>query len=294
MEALLGARGAWRTVVSDYFEMTKPKVQSLLLFTTVTTMYVAGDPSLGLVALTCLGGALSAGGAGAINHVLDRDIDRTMRRTADRPVASGRVSPGAGLAFGIALGAAAFVLLATTVNLLAALLSLSGFLGYVFVYTLWLKRSTPQNIVIGGAAGAVPPLVAWAAVTGGLTGTPLYLFAIVFFWTPPHFWALSLLMKDEYARAGVPMLPVVRGERETRRQILLYTVLLYAVSQLPFCAGAFGATYLVASVLLGGAFIYGAVRLTRRPERRNALRLYLFSLAYLAALFAAMVVDVRL
>ena len=178
-------------------------------------------------------------------------------------MASGRVSPAAGLAFGIALGVAAFVLLATTVNPLAAALSLSGLLGYVFVYTLWLKRSTPQNIVIGGAAGAVPPLVAWAAVTGGLTGTPLYLFAIVFFWTPPHFWALSLLMKDEYARAGVPMLPVVRGERETRRQILLYTVLLYAVSQLPFCAGAFGATYLVASVVLGAAFIYGAARLVK-------------------------------
>jgi heme o synthase len=294
MEALLGARSAWRAVVSDYFEMTKPKVQSLLLFTTVTTMYVAGDPSLGLVALTCLGGALSAGGAGAINHVLDRDIDRAMQRTANRPVASGRVSPAAGLAFGFGLGAAAFVLLATTVNPLAAVLSLCGLLGYVLVYTLWLKRSTPHNIVIGGAAGAVPPLVAWAAVTGGLTGTPLYLFAIVFFWTPPHFWALSLLMKDEYARAGVPMLPVVRGERETRRQILLYTVLLYAVSQLPFCAGAFGATYLVASVLLGAGFIYGAVRLLRRPERRNALRLYLYSLAYLAALFAAMVADARL
>jgi protoheme IX farnesyltransferase len=274
--------------------MTKPRVQSLLLFTTVTTMYVAGDPSLELVALTCLGGALSAGGAGAINHVLDRDIDRTMHRTANRPVAAGRVSPAAGLAFGIVLGVAAFVLLATTVNLLAAALSLSGLLGYVFVYTMWLKRSTPQNIVIGGAAGAVPPLVAWAAVTGGLTGTPLYLFAIVFFWTPPHFWALSLLMKDEYARAGVPMLPVVRGERETRRQILLYTVLLYAVSQLPFCAGAFGATYLVASVVLGAAFIYGSARLVKRPERRTALRLYLFSLAYLAALFAAMVADVRL
>jgi heme o synthase len=294
MEALLPSRSAWRALASDYFEMTKPKVQSLLLFTTVTTMYVAGDPSLGLVALTCIGGALSAGGAGAINHVLDRDIDRTMARTANRPVASGRVSPVAGLTFGIALGVAAFVLLATTVNPLAAVLSLSGLLGYVFVYTLWLKRSTPQNIVIGGAAGAVPPLVAWAAVTGGLTGTPIYLFAIVFFWTPPHFWALSLLMKDDYARAGVPMLPVVRGERETRRQILLYTVLLYAVSQLPFCAGAFGTTYLVASVLLGGAFIYGAVRLVRHPERRNALRLYLYSLAYLAALFAAMVVDARL
>jgi heme o synthase len=204
------------------------------------------------------------------------------------------VSPAAGLAFGIVLGVAAFVLLATTVNLLAASLSLSGLLGYVFVYTLWLKRSTPQNIVIGGAAGAVPPLVAWAAVTGGLAGTPLYLFAIVFFWTPPHFWALSLLMKDEYARAGVPMLPVVRGERETRRQILLYTGLLYAVSRLPFCAGAFGTTYLVASVLLGAAFIYGAARLAKEPSRRTALRLYLFSLAYLAALFAAMVIDVRL
>jgi protoheme IX farnesyltransferase len=294
MEAVAARSAAWRIVVSDLFEMTKPKVQSLLLFTTVTTMYVAGDPSLGLVALTCLGGALSAGGAGAINHVLDRDIDRTMLRTANRPVASGRISPGAGMAFGVALGAASFLLLASTVNLLAAALSLSGLLGYVFVYTLWLKRSTPQNIVIGGAAGAVPPLVAWAAVTGELSGTPLYLFAIVFFWTPPHFWALSLLMKDEYARAGVPMLPVVRGERETRRQILLYTILLYAVSQLPFCAGAFGMTYLVASVLLGGAFIYGAVRLSRNPERRTALRLYLFSLAYLAALFAAMVADARL
>ncbi len=294
MDAVLARSAAWRTVVSDLFEMTKPKVQSLLLFTTVTTMYVAGDPSLGLVALTCLGGALSAGGAGAINHVLDRDIDSTMSRTANRPVASGRISPAAGLAFGVVLGVAAFVLLATTVNLLAASLSLSGLLGYVFVYTLWLKRTTPQNIVIGGAAGAVPPLVAWAAVTGELAGTPLYLFAIVFFWTPPHFWALSLLMKDDYARAGVPMLPGVRGERETRRQILLYTVLLYAVTQLPFCAGAFGMTYLVASVLLGAAFIYGSVRLWRHPERRNALRLYLFSLAYLAALFAAMVADVRL
>ena len=288
------AATSWRRVLSDYLEMTKPKVQSLLLFTTITTMLVAGDPSLGLVALTCLGGALSAGGAGAINHALDRDLDRMMKRTADRPVASGRVSPQAAIAFGVLLGCASFALLAFGVNLLAAALALSGLLGYVFVYTVWLKRSTPQNIVIGGAAGAVPPLVAWAAVTGGLTGTPLYLFAIVFFWTPPHFWALSLLMKDDYARAGVPMLPVVRGEAETRRQILLYTVLLYAVSQLPFCAGAFGMVYLVCSVLLGAAFIYGAVRLMRRADRRSALRLYLFSLAYLALLFAAMVADVRL
>src|SRR5215208_1995060 len=291
--ALVRPRAGVRTVVADYFQMTKPKVQTLLLLTTITTMYVAGDPSLSLVFLTCLGGALSAGGAGAVNHAFDRDIDQVMTRTADRPVASGRVAPMSAFVYGVVLCVASFVLLSLAVNVLAAVLALCGFLGYVFVYTIWLKRTTPQNIVIGGAAGAVPPLVGWAAVTGGLSVDALLLFAIVFFWTPPHFWALSLLMKDEYARAGVPMLPVVRGERETCRQILLYTVLLYAVSQLPFCAGAFGVTYLIASVLLGAAFIYGAVRLLRRPERRDALRLYLYSLAYLALLFAAMVVDAR-
>src|SRR5215218_2742197 len=274
--------------------MTKPKVQSLLIFSTIATMYVAGEPSLGLVAVTCLGGALSAGGAGSINHALDGDLDRVMKRTANRPVASGRVSPRAAIVYGVLLGCASFALLALTVNPLAAVLAMSGLLGYVLVYTLWLKRSTPQNIVIGGAAGAVPPLVAWAAVTGELSGTALYLFAIVFFWTPPHFWSLSLLMKDEYAKAGVPMLPVVRGEEDTRRQILLYTVLLYAVTQLPFCAGAFGAVYLISSVLLGAAFIFGAYRLLRRADRRTALQLYLFSLAYLALLFAAMVADARL
>src|ERR687888_2557309 len=251
------ALAKWRMLASDYVEMTKPKVQSLLLFTTVTTMYVAGRPSLGLVALTCVGGALSAGGAGAINHALDRDIDAKMKRTAGRPVPSGRVSAKAAIVYGALLGCASFALLALTVNPLAAVLAMSGLLGYVLVYTLWLKRSTPQNIVIGGAAGAVPPLVAWAAVTGSLEGAALYLFAIVFYWTPPHFWALSLLMKDEYAKAGVPMLPVARGEGETRRQILLYTVLLYAVSQLPFCAGGFGAIYLGASLVLGAGFIGG-------------------------------------
>jgi len=282
---------AFVAVLRDYLTLTKPKVQSLLLLTTVTTMYVAGDPSPGLVLLVCLGGALSAGGAGAINHAVDRDIDRIMARTANRPVASGRISPGAAIAFGVALGCASFALLALTVNPLAAALSLSGLLGYVFVYTLWLKRSTPQNIVIGGAAGAVPPLVAWAAVTGGIGGTALFLFAIVFFWTPPHFWALSLLMKDEYAKVGVPMLPVVRGEDETRRQILLYTVLLYAVTQLPFCAGGFGVEYLVASMALGAGFIYCAVRLLRSGDRRWALRTYLYSLAYLALLFVSMPLD---
>jgi heme o synthase len=294
MEATVAAvsrRPAALTVLRDYITLTKPKVQSLLLFTTVTTMYVAGDPSIGLVLLTCLGGALSAGGAGAINHAIDRDIDRTMARTANRPVAGGRISPAAAIAFGVVLGCASFALLSLTVNPLAAALSLSGLLGYVCVYTMWLKRSTPQNIVIGGAAGAVPPLVAWAAVTGGLSGTALYLFAIVFFWTPPHFWALSLLMKDEYAKAGVPMLPVVRGEDETRRQILLYTVLLYAVTQLPFCAGGMGIGYLIPSMALGAVFIYCAVKLLRTGDRRWALRTYLYSLSYLALLFLAMAVD---
>src|SRR4051812_40209828 len=274
--------------------MMKPRVQTLLLFTTITTMYVAGSPSIGLVAATCLGGYLSAGGAGAVNHWFDRDIDAQMARTANRPIPAGRVSPAAGLIFGCALSALSFVWLSATVNVLAAVLALSGFLGYVFVYTVWLKRRTPQNIVIGGAAGAVPPLVGWAAVTGDVGGTAVLLFALVFFWTPPHFWALSLLMKDEYARVGVPMLPVVRGERETRRQILLYSVLLYAVSQLPFCAGGFGGVYLAGSLVLGAAFIGLAVRLARRADRRSALVLYLFSLAYLALLFVTMVADVRL
>jgi heme o synthase len=288
------ALAAARRGFVDYLALTKPKVQSLLLFTTVTTMYVAGDPSLGTVLLTCIGGYLSAGGAGAVNHYWDRDIDARMSRTASRPVPSGRISPPAALWFGLGLAAASFLELSLLVNPLAALLSLSGFLGYVGVYTIWLKRSTPRNIVIGGAAGAVPPLVGWAAATGSLDWTALYLFAIVFYWTPPHFWALSLLMKDEYAKVGVPMLPVVRGERETRRQILLYTVLLYAVTQLPFCAGGFGALYLGASLLLGVLFIAGAVVLYRRADRRSALRLYLFSLLYLALLFGAMFADARL
>jgi protoheme IX farnesyltransferase len=282
-----------RQALADYVALTKPKVQSLLLLTTVTTMFVAGSPSLSLVLLTCVGGYLSAGGAGAVNHWFDRDIDAQMARTANRPVPSGRVAPHAALAFGVALAALAFAELTIFVNLTAALLSFSGFLGYVLVYTIWLKRRTSQNIVIGGAAGAIPPLVGWAAVRGTVGGTAILLFAIVFFWTPPHFWALSLLMKEEYAKVGVPMLPVVRGETETRRQILLYSVLLYAVTQLPFCAGGFGTIYLVASLVLGGAFIGGAVQLQRRADRRSALKLYLFSLAYLALLFCAMVVDAK-
>jgi protoheme IX farnesyltransferase len=292
--ARLGLAPRTRELLSDYIELTKPRVQSLLLLTTVATMYVAGDPSLSLVALTCLGGYLSAGGAGAVNHWFDRDIDVQMTRTATRPVASGRVSPRAALAFGCTLACLSVVELSLAVNPLAAGLSFLGFLGYVFVYTIWLKRRTPQSIVIGGAAGAVPPLVAWAAVTGSVSGIAVILFFIVFFWTPPHFWALSLLMKDQYAKVGVPMLPVVRGEQETRRQILLYAVLLYAITQLPFCAGGFGAIYLIASLVLGFAFIGAAVRLQRRADRRSALGVHLFSLAYLALLFCAMVADVHL
>jgi protoheme IX farnesyltransferase len=286
--------GRTRRLLGDYVELTKPKVQSLLLLITVATMYVAGDPSPVLVLLTCIGGYLSAGGAGAINHFLDRDIDARMARTASRPIPAGRVAPAAALAFGCLLAVASVLELALAVNPLAAGLSFCGFLGYVLVYTLWLKRRTPQNIVIGGAAGAVPPLVGWAAVRGSVSGTALMLFFIVFFWTPPHFWSLSLLMRSEYERVGVPMLPVARGEEETRRQIVLYAVLLYAVTQLPFCAGGFGAVYLAGSLVLGLAFIAGAVRLYRRADRRSALALYLFSLAYLALLFAVMVADVQL
>jgi protoheme IX farnesyltransferase len=217
-----------------------------------------------------------------------------MARTANRPVPSGRVRPRAALTFGCSLAALSFVLMSLTVGVLAASLALAGFVGYVGVYTMWLKRRTHHNIVIGGAAGAMPPLVAWAATRGSVSWTAVYLFAIVFYWTPPHFWALSLLMHKEYARVRVPMLPVVRGEQETRRQILLYALLLYAVTQLPFCVGAFGGVYLACSMVLGLTFIGGAVWLYRHPERSNALRLYLYSMVYLALLFGAMVADVKL
>jgi heme o synthase len=283
-----------RQFVADYLALTKPRVQLLLLLTTVATMEVAGSPSLGLILLTLLGGALSAGGAGAVNHWYDRDIDVRMARTATRPIPAGRISPRAALTFGIVLATLSFAQLSLTVNVLAASLALSGFLGYVFVYTLWLKRSTPQNIVIGGAAGAVPPLVGWAAVTGSFDPAALYLFAIVFYWTPPHFWALSLLMKDEYAKVGIPMLPVVRGEAETRRQITLYSALLLAVTFLPFAGRLFDGLYAAAAAVLGGLLLALALRLQRTPTRRSALRLYLYSLLYLALLFGAMVADVKL
>jgi heme o synthase len=281
-------------VLSDYFTLTKPKVQLLLLLTTITTMYVAGEPSVALVAATVLGGFLSAGGAGAFNHWYDRDIDAQMGRTAGRPVPAGRISPRAALIYAFALQIASFAVLWAAANLLAAILAALGFLWYTLVYTVWLKRRSPQNIVIGGAAGAVPPLVGWAAVTGSVAPDALYLFAIVFYWTPPHFWALSLLMKNEYERVGVPMMPVVHGESETRRQIVLYTLLLTVLTLLPVVFGFFGAIYAVCAAGLGAAFITLAVRLQRRADRASALRTYLFSLGYLAALFAAMVIDSHL
>ena len=277
----------------DYLALTKPRIISLLLVTTVAAMFVAdpSGPSLATILWTMLGGYLAAGGAGAINHYIDRDRDARMARTRGRPLVAGRIEPLRGLAFGVALGALATVQLALTVNALSAMLALSGLLGYVFVYTVWLKPLTPQNIVIGGAAGAVPPLVGWAAATGGLAIEALYPFGIVFLWTPPHFWALSLLIKDDYVRIGVPMLPVVRGERFTRRQIVVYSLILVAFTLLPVATGFLGSLYTVSATLLGAGFIALALRLARHPSRPAALRLYLSSLAYLALLFCAMAVD---
>jgi protoheme IX farnesyltransferase len=291
--APLAPRRPRTDVLRDYLALTKPRIIALLLVTTVATMFVAdpSGPALATILWTMLGGYLAAGGAGAINHYLERERDARMARTCGRPLAVGRIEPIHGLAFGVALGVLATALLAVAVNVLAAALALSGLLGYVFVYTLWLKPLTPQNIVIGGAAGAVPPLVGWAAATGGLTLDALYPFAIVFLWTPPHFWALALLVKDDYARAGIPMLPVARGEAATRRQILAYSVVLVAFTVLPFLTGLFGALYLVAALLLGGCFIGLAVDLVLRPSRSAAVRLHLGSLAYLALLFCAMAAD---
>ncbi len=282
-----------RDVVRDYVSLAKPRIIVLLLITALGGMMIAsrGWPSTGLVILTLLGGALSAAGAGAINCWIDRDIDGEMYRTRRRPIPDGRIAPAHALAFGISLGVGAFVLLAFWVNVLAATLAVSGLLFYVFVYTLWLKRSTAQNIVIGGAAGAVPPLVGWAAVTHSLDLTALYLFAIIFLWTPPHFWALALRIQRDYARVGVPMLPVVRGEDEAKRQILLYTLLLVTVTLMLFVTGALGALYLAGAAVLGGAFILFAVLNLRDHRRRWSRPLFDYSIAYLALLFTVMVAD---
>jgi heme o synthase len=282
-------RAAWR----DYLTLTKPRIMVLLLITGAGGLMVGagGLPSAGLALATLGGLAFACGGASALNHVLDRDIDTHMKRTASRPVASGRVPPERALEFGLALSALSYVVLTSFVNVLAALLALVGNLFYVLVYTRWLKRSTPQNIVIGGAAGAVPPLVGFAAATGNLTLTALALFLIVFLWTPPHFWALALLIKRDYAAAGIPMLPVVRGERETARSITLYSVVLVAVTLLPVLGRTLGPLYLVSAAVLGTAFIGLALALQRQTTPTRARRLFSYSLAYLALLFVAMAVD---
>jgi protoheme IX farnesyltransferase len=278
----------------DYVTLTKPRIMSLLLLTGGAGVFVGagGVPSWGAFAATMAGLALACGGASALNHYLDRDIDRLMgARTAGRPVASGRMAPELALEFGLALSAVSFVLLDALVNLPTALLALAGNLFYVLVYTRWLKRSTPQNIVIGGAAGAVPPLVGYAGASGRLGWAALAMFAIVFLWTPPHFWALALMIKEHYANARVPMLPVVRGERETARAIVRYTVVLVLATLAPVAFGVFGLAYGAAALLLGVVFTWYAVALARTLARAAAVRLFHYSLLYLALLFVAMAID---
>jgi heme o synthase len=284
------ALGAWR----DYVTLTKPRIMSLLVLTAVCAMVAGagGDPGLAPMVALVIGGALACGGASALNHVLDRDIDRLMGpRTASRPVAAGRISPRRATAFGLALSVASFAVMAAGANVLAAALAISGGLFYVLVYTLWLKRSTDQNIVIGGAAGAFPVLSGWAAAHGQLGTGAFVLFAIVLLWTPPHFWALALLLERHYAAAGVPMLPVVRGDRATTRQVLAYSVLLVAVTIVPGVLGLFGMVYLVAAAGLGAGFCGLAWRLWREPSPRRAGVLFHASLLYLALLFLAVAID---
>ena len=282
------------SLLGDLLTLTKPRVISLLLLTTVAPMFLTdrGLPSLGLVGWVVLAGYLMAGGANAINMWFDRDIDREMTRTRERPVPAGRVPPGAALLFGITLGAVAFALFWRFVNPLAAWLALGGLLFYVLVYTMWLKRATAQNIVIGGAAGAFPPLVGWAAMTGSLDLAALYLFAIIFYWTPPHFWALALIKEQEYARAGVPMMPVVQGAHRTKVQMLVYTLLLLPLTLLPALAGNQGLLYAAAAVLLGGRLLWYCLRLLKESAvTPTAWRMYKYSLLYLALLFTAMGID---
>jgi heme o synthase len=289
------ARSA-RQAAGAYLALTKPRIIELLLVTTVPAMFIAerGLPSPWLVAATLVGGSLSAGSANVINCYLDRDIDQVMRRTRRRPLPAHRVDPGDALRFGVVLGVAGFVWLWLAVNLLAAVLATAAILFYVFVYTLGLKRRSTQNIVIGGAAGAVPVLVGWAAVRGRVELPALVLFAIVFYWTPPHFWALSLRFQEDYAAARVPMLPVVRGPRETSHQILYYTLLLVSVTLLLYPAGRMGVVYLGAAVVLGAMFVWRAAQLWRDTSGRRAIRLFSFSNRYLALLFAAMALDALL
>jgi heme o synthase len=281
-----------RSLVRDFVMLTKPRIISLLLVTTIAPMFVAGRPSWELVMWVFIGGYLMAGGANAVNMYLDRDIDDRMSRTRLRPIPSGRMHPREVLAFGLLLATTATFLLARFANVLTAALALGGFYAYVFLYTRWLKRSTPQNIVIGGAAGAFPPLVGWAAVTGSIDLMALYLFLIVFYWTPPHFWALALNKQKDYGRAGVPMAPLVWGESETKRQMFWYTIILLPLTILPWAMGALGWLYLASALVLGTILLRGVVRVVRADDFvKPAWSVYKYSLLYLALLFTAMAVD---
>jgi heme o synthase len=281
------------SLLKDYISLTKPGVITLLILTTITSMYITpkGAPELMLVFWTSLGGWLMASGSHALNCYFDRDVDINMGRTSRRPIPSGRIPAWHALVLGIVLGIIAFAILVTQVNLLAALLSLAGLLYYVLIYTLWLKRTSWNNIVIGGGAGAFPPLVGWAATTGDLSWAALLLWLIIFYWTPPHFWALAIIRAKDYARAGVPMLPVVAGEQETRRQILLYSIQMLVLTLVPGVVGMFGLPYLLAAVVLGAIFMYYAIRMQKNHATNVTWGLYKYSLLYLALLFVAMVAD---
>jgi protoheme IX farnesyltransferase len=282
-----------RSQIADYVALTKPRIIELLLVTTVPTMIVAakGLPSLWLIAATVIGGTFAAGGANAINMYVDRDIDKQMIRTRNRPIASGRIAPGAALTFAVGLEVVAFVFLWATVNLLSAVLAVAACLFYVFVYTLWLKRTSSRNIVIGGAAGAAPVLIGWAAVTNSLGWAPLVLFAVIFYWTPPHFWALAIRYREDYARVDVPMLPVVASLRTTATRILGYTLVLWALSLAFAPVAGMGDLYLGAALVLGGVFTAYALRLLRDTRPAVAMRVFTWSITYITLLFGAMAVD---
>ncbi len=289
----LAASPTWRDTLAAYLNLMKPHVTVMLLGTTLATMVVAhgGLPSLPLILATMLGGAMAAGSANSINCYWDRDIDAIMSRTRARSLPSHRVPDQHALIFGLALGVASFGIFYTFVNLLSALLAVAAIVFYVCIYTMWLKRTTPQNIVIGGAAGAVPVLIGWSSVTNSVSLAAIWLFLIIFLWTPPHFWALSLVLKKDYERAHVPMLPVVMGERETNRQIVLYTLLLLAATLVLFALRTFGFVYLASAIVLGGVLLFLAIKLTRTRTLKDARTMFWFSNYYLALLFAMMVVD---
>jgi protoheme IX farnesyltransferase len=283
----------WRAQVGDYVALTKPRIIELLLVTTVPTMVVAerGLPSVWLMLATVVGGTLAAGGANAINMYVDRDIDKLMKRTQNRPLASGRLEPRRALIFAVTLEVLAFAFLWATVNPLSAVLAVSACLFYVFVYTLWLKRTSKSNIVIGGAAGAAPVLIGWSAVTNSLDWAPVVLFAVIFYWTPPHFWALAIRYRDDYAAADVPMLPVVVSLRTTAIRILLYTLLLWALTLLFAPVADMGGVYVAAALVLGAVFTWYAVRLVRDRDPKVAMRVFTWSISYITLLFGAMAVD---